>query len=236
MAEHIIIESRDLPEWKFGETKNDHNVWPTLITNGCAENMLNWEESTSQWSPDEWPGEFEKLGLTCGTEQPRADGPEYPYPLDDRQQEWLHEDGDNFNDGSGAYWTYPTASLYKGRKWWAPFVEYSTLYGPDFVTELALEERPARGREQQANARKHLAAIRAAFETLPFDTMIELSEKDATWDEPLGPITDTFIEEYAGYRMYLDMDAAMNHFGTFEAYRAWMVMNLPVYIIEELPV
>lgn len=235
MTEHIVIEHADLPEWKFGETKEDHNIWPTLMTNGCGENILNWDEPVSQWSSDEWPREFEKLGLTYGTEQPRVDGPKYPYPLDDHQLEWLHEDGDRFQDTSGAYWTYPTASLYKGRKWWAPFVEYSTIYGPDFGdAELPVELRPARRRQQADNARKHLRLIKAAFETLPFDTMIELSEKGATFDEPFGP-EDNF-DEYVGYRMYLDMDGAMKHFGTFEVYRTWMLDNLAFHIIEELPV
>jgi hypothetical protein len=235
MAEHIIFALPDLHVW---EMKADPEKWPVLLTNGCCENLLGWDhDNYNPWTADTWVEEFESLGLSVGSVVGGPDG-KVPYPLDADQQMWIMEDSDAFSDRSGGYWTYATVSLYKRRRWLSPFVEYSTTWDPLTEGETRDQAGILRNHARVSEAaRRHLRAIQTAFDQLPFDTMIELCEPSATINDPLGVVqNDNVPHDYVGYRMYLDLDAAMSHFGTFENYRSWMCENLKIYIIEEVPV
>lgn len=233
MTVTILVEDT-LPPFVYESTQRyDPDVRPVLLTSGCMENCLGWDDRYNPWTPETWTKAFDEMGLGYSMEQARDGLPMVPYPLTEEELAWFDEDGDNFADQSHAYWTYPTATIYRGRKWLAPYVEYNANWNGE--DELRDPDDIRRWfRAQNAMAAKHIKAIQDAFATLPFDTVIYICEKGGNLDQPLGGSNGE--DEYFGYRLLLDLDAAVAHFGTAEAYHDWMRLHLQVHIIEELPV
>lgn len=209
---------------------------PVLMTNGCAENILSWKQDWyNPWGSAEdcdeaWTAWFTEHGIPFGRYNKRWDPDPKgdPYVLTPEEFAWVAEDSDSFTDGSCAYWTYATTSLHKRRKWLAPFMEYQADYDPVAQDEIDGVERDARFRDLQDYAARHLRAIVTALEELPFDTMVEIGTDDLD-----APLED---EDNSGYRIYLDLAAAMKHFGSFDEYKAWTRQAFTVFMIVEEPV
>lgn len=227
-----------VPSW---ETRKEGDLWtdpyPHLMTSGCCEDVLYTDKDNGT---QKWLEQFKQHQVSYSVYASKYDADSWdghkhtvvtewmPYPLSDTEALFIAEDSIAFADSSAGWISLASTQFYKGRKYLAPWVEYNPEYDGRTGRDLSSKDLDGRANNiahQRRQAILHRDIIIQAINEAGLDGYVEYLESD-----PDGLF---FCEFEGGFRVGIDMEQAMAHFCSFEAYKAWWTAICTTYTIQE---